>query len=130
MRNLTLTIHFLTFLSLLFPPPNMKIPLLLKISNEHHRRFHFCRAVLSTHSFFKLYFQIFLSYSLQKILYLTSVGKNFVCSTNAGSAFIDQINYKMQTLQYTYLFICLKICFPISKTIRLVLLMIFYYYIF
>jgi hypothetical protein len=26
--------------------------LLLKISNEHHRSFHFCRAVLSTHSFF------------------------------------------------------------------------------
>jgi hypothetical protein len=25
---------------------------LLKISNEHHRSFHFCRAVLSTHSFF------------------------------------------------------------------------------
>jgi hypothetical protein len=32
MRNLTLTIQFLTFLSLLFPPPNMKISL-LKINN-------------------------------------------------------------------------------------------------
>jgi hypothetical protein len=27
--------------------------MLIKISNEHHRSFHFCRAVLSTHSFFK-----------------------------------------------------------------------------
>jgi hypothetical protein len=26
--------------------------ILLKIGNEHHRSFHFCRAVLSTHSFF------------------------------------------------------------------------------
>jgi hypothetical protein len=26
--------------------------ILLKISDEHHRSFHFCRAVLSTHSFF------------------------------------------------------------------------------
>jgi hypothetical protein len=34
--------------------------ILLKISNEHHRSFHFCRAVLSTHSFFKSYFEAYL----------------------------------------------------------------------
>jgi hypothetical protein len=35
---------------------------LLKISNEHHRSFHFSRAVLSTHSFFfcQCQFDIFL----------------------------------------------------------------------
>jgi hypothetical protein len=32
-----------------------RLYILLKIRNEHHRSFHFCRAVLSTHSFLIYY---------------------------------------------------------------------------
>jgi hypothetical protein len=41
----------------------MKLSILFKISNEHHRSFHFCRAVLSTH-FFLLDWRQVLSYDV------------------------------------------------------------------